>query len=86
VHREGVLDGGPLFGGLQWKAGVGPAPEPALEDAHVDPETPGASYITASGRTYFTPVSAVPETATLFLLGTGFMGLGGIALRRHRRQ
>jgi hypothetical protein len=47
---------------------------------YIDSETPGASYTTASGTDYFTPISPTPEPSTFGLFGIGLLGL--IALRK----
>jgi hypothetical protein len=49
-------------------------------DFFIDSETAGASYTTASGTNYSTPIPTVPEPSTFGLFGLGLLGL--IALRR----
>jgi hypothetical protein len=49
----------------------------------IDSLTSGASYTTASGSTYFTPTSSVPEPGTFVLL-TGGLIMFATALRRCR--
>jgi hypothetical protein len=49
---------------------------------YIDSETVGASYTTASGTDYSTPVSSVPEPSTFGLLGFGLLGLIGLSLKK----
>ena len=50
----------------------------------LDPVTPGGSYSTASGGTYFTPLVGAPEPASwaLVLAGTTFIFIRAIRSRR----
>jgi hypothetical protein len=47
--------------------------------------TPGASYFTDSGETYFSP-TPTPEPSTFFLLGSGFLGLAGAWRNRSKKN
>jgi len=49
-------------------------------DFYIDSETAGASYTTASGTNYSTPISPTPEPSTFGLFGLGLLGV--IAFRK----
>jgi hypothetical protein len=57
--------------------------DPPSSNFFVDSLTPGASYITGSGNTYFSPTS-VPEPGTVTLLSSGLLALAGVTLFRNR--
>lgn len=54
-------------------------------DFFIDVLTPGASYITDSGQTYFSP-EPTPEPSTFLLLGSGFAAVAGGAWRSRRKK
>lgn len=56
--------------------------DPPAAQFFVDLETPGASYTTASGVTYFSSV-ATPEPSGFLLLGTGFLGFAMTRMRKY---
>jgi hypothetical protein len=58
------------------------AVDPPSSVFYIDSLTPGASYTTASGNTYFTPASGVPEPGTLLLFGAGLLGVIGATRRK----
>ena len=50
---------------------------------YLDPITPGATYTTASGQSYFTPsAAAVPESSSWALCCSGVLALAACAARR----
>lgn len=50
--------------------------------AFVDVVTPGATYTTASGITYFSPASPVPEPSSISLMIAAGAFVGGLVHRR----
>lgn len=58
--------------------------KPTSADSYIKVLTPGASYTSASGTSY-TSATAVPEPASVVLLLSGLLGVGGGASRRRRR-
>ena len=51
----------------------------------IDPLTPGAGYVAASGFVYPTSISSVPEPGTISLLATGFALVMRRAASKNRR-
>ena len=52
--------------------------DPPSSDFFIDSLTPGATYTTGSGNTYFSPIVSAPEPSTVMLLGSGLVALLGI--------
>jgi hypothetical protein len=52
--------------------------DPPSSAFFIDSLTPGASYTTGSGNTYFTPTVTAPEPSSWLLLGTGLLALLGL--------
>jgi hypothetical protein len=50
----------------------------------IDSLTPGATYTTGSGNTYFTPIVSAPEPSSVLLLGSGVLALFCILKRKER--
>jgi hypothetical protein len=74
-----------IFGSLNLDAVAGQGASVQVDppiNFFVDSETAGASYTTASGVTYFSPTSSVPEPSSLMMLGVGLLGLAGLTLKK----
>lgn len=54
------------------------AVDPPSSVFYIDSLTPGASYTTGSGNTYFTPITSTPEPSSLLMLGSCLLGLLGL--------
>jgi hypothetical protein len=82
------LEGGLLLDAVTQAANCGGcSPTYTVDSSHtanyyLDAITPGVSYTTASGYTYFTP--AVPEPSSFLLFGSGALGLAQLLRRKLR--
>lgn len=86
VGAQLSLEGGLLMDAVTQSLNCGGcSPSYTVDASHtanyyLDPVTPGVSYTTASGYTYFTP--SVPEPATITMLGTGFVSVAGFLRKK----